>query len=229
MGLSAQINGIDIHLPPDVTGPLVNQKLRDGSYEADEANAAERCVKEGFRVLELGAGIGYVTAICARRTAPENVLAVEANPALIPVISDTLARNGAQGATVLHGAVVPRASEGETVAFRVQDHFPASRLAADGGRSVEVPAIGFHDLLRAHRPHVVLMDIEGAEAQLFDRPWKCPLRFCVLELHPHHYPPRAIKRIVDAMSAMSMTYDPAVSRGKIIGFRRVWKDDKQAG
>jgi protein-L-isoaspartate O-methyltransferase len=70
------------------------ERLRDGSYEADEANAAERCVKEGFRVLELGAGIGYVTAICARRTAPENVLAVEANPALIPVIRATLRATG---------------------------------------------------------------------------------------------------------------------------------------
>jgi tRNA G37 N-methylase Trm5 len=92
-----------------VTAPLVAERLRDGTYEADEANAAERCVKEGFRVLELGAGIGYVTAICARRTAPENVLAVEANPALIPVIETNLARNGAQDVTVLHGAVVARA------------------------------------------------------------------------------------------------------------------------
>jgi predicted methyltransferase len=73
-GLDTQINGVEIHLPPSVTAPLVVERLRDGSYEADEANAAERCVKDGFRVLELGAGIGYVTAICARRTAPENVL-----------------------------------------------------------------------------------------------------------------------------------------------------------
>lgn len=84
--------------------------------------------------------------------------------------------------------------------------------------------IGFHDLLRAHRPHVILMDIEGAEVNLFDRPWKCPLRFRVLELHPRHYLPRAVKRIVDAMSAMSMTCDPAVSRGTILRLRRVWKN-----
>lgn len=227
--VSTTINGVEIHLPPSVTAPLVTQKLRDGTYEADEANAAERCVRDGFRVLELGAGIGYVTAVCARRTAPANILAVEANPALIPVIEDNLRRNGAGDVTLLHGAVVPRAEEGQTGTFRVQDHFPASRIAGDGGRAVTVPLIGFHDLLRAHRPHVVLMDIEGAEAQLFDRPWKCPLRFCVIELHPRHYPPRAIKRIVDAMSAMSMTYDPGISRGKIIGFRRVWKDDAESG
>ena len=223
-GFTTQINGVEIHLPFTVTAPLVTQKLRDGTYEADEANAAERCVKDGFRVLELGAGIGYITSICARRTKAESILSVEANPALIPVIEDNLARNGASNVTVLHGAVVPRAVEGETGPFRVLDHFPASRMAAGAGRSVDVPLIGFHDLLRAHRPHVVLMDIEGAEVGLFDRPWKCPLRFCVMELHPRHYPPRAVKRIVDAMSEMSMTYDPAVSCGKILGFRRVWKN-----
>jgi FkbM family methyltransferase len=176
-GLDTQINGVEIHLPPSVTAPLVVERLRDGSYEADEANAAERCVKDGFRVLELGAGIGYVTAICARRTAPENVLAVEANPALIPVIESNLARNGAQGVTVLHGAVVARAEEGQKASHPsgCRITFPASRLASEGGRIVDVPMIGFHDLLRAHRPHVVLMDIEGAETQLFDRPWKCPL------------------------------------------------------
>jgi tRNA G37 N-methylase Trm5 len=109
--------------------------LRDGTYEADEANAAERCVKEGFRVLELGAGIGYVTAICARRTAPENVLAVEANPALIPVIEDNLARNGAQDVTVLHGAVVARAEEGQTTPFMCRITFPPRASPPEGGRA----------------------------------------------------------------------------------------------
>jgi FkbM family methyltransferase len=221
-GIDVTIGGVHLSLPAEVTTPPLARRLREGSYEADEARAAKHCVKEGFRVLELGAGIGYVTALCGRRTAPENILAVEAHPGMVPVLEDTLARNGAAGATVLHAAVVPSAEEGRTVAFHLADEFPASRLGACGGRQVEVPVIGFHDLLRAHRPHVVLMDIEGVEARLFDRPWRCPLRFCVLELHPKRYPARAIQRIVDAMSAMSMTYDPATSRGRVLGFRRVW-------
>jgi FkbM family methyltransferase len=222
--LEVEINGVALHVPAPLASPLVAAKLRAGTYEGDEARAAMACVKKDFRVLELGAGIGYVSALCAKRTAPANVLAVEANPELVPVIEDTLRRNGAGEATVLHAAVVPRCVEGDTGRFRVTDHFPAGRLAEAGGRMVQVPLVGIHDLLRAHRPHVVIMDIEGAEAQLFDRPWRCPLRFCVLELHPKRYPPRAIKRIVDGMSAMSMTYDPALSCGKVIGFRRVWTD-----
>jgi hypothetical protein len=68
------------------------------------------------------------------------------------------------------------------------------------------------------------MDVEGAEAEYFDRPWKCPLRFCVMEIHPKQYGAEVIKKIIDHMSAMDMTYDPVTSRGKILGFRKIWSE-----
>lgn len=217
------LNGVELALPEALATPEIAAKLADGSYEATEAQAALRCVRPGFRVLELGAGIGYVTTLCARASAPADVLSVEANPDLIPVIEANLARNGCAGVSLFHGAVTGHAEEGETAAFHVAAGYTASRLGARAGQQVEVPLIGFHDLLRAHRPHVVLMDVEGAEARFFDRPWACPLRFCAMELHPRQYPPRAIKKIVDAMSAMGMTYDPVMSSHKVLGFRKVWQ------
>jgi FkbM family methyltransferase len=225
-GPTFRLNGLTLTLPEGLATPAIHAKLSDGSYEACEARAAARCVRDGFRVLELGAGVGYVTALCAQRTAPENVLAVEANPALVPVIEANLAQNGLAGVTVLHGAAAGPVPEGATAAFHLADGFTASRLAEDGagrpGRQVTVPLVSIHDLIRAHRPHVVLIDVEGAEAEMFSRPWKCPLRFCVVELHPKKYPARTIKRIVDHMSAMDMTYDPVTSRGKVLGFRKLW-------
>ncbi|NKX44045.1 FkbM family methyltransferase [Roseicyclus persicicus] len=216
-----RLNGVRLSLPQGLATPAILGKLADGTYEADEARAADRCVREGFRVLELGAGVGYVTALCAQRTDPANVLAVEANPDLLPVIEANLARNGLSGVSLVHGAATGPVEEGATARFVVSEGFTGSSL--DGkGRAVEVPLVSVHDLIRAHKPHVVLMDVEGAEADMFGRPWKCPLRFCVMEIHPKKYPPRTIKRIVDFMSAMDMTYDPVTSRGKILGFRKVW-------
>lgn len=229
MSEAFQINGVDLVLPDGLATPKIARKLRSGLYEAAEAAAISHAVRPGFRVLELGAGLGYVTTLCARATGPANVLSVEANPALLPVIEGTLARNGCAGVDLFHGAVTPRAEEGETIDFTVSPGFTGSRLDGGKGDRIAVPAIGFHDLLHAHRPHVVIMDIEGAEARLFNRPWKCPLRFCVMELHPRLYKPRAIKRIVDAMSAMNMTYDPVSSRGKVLGFRRVWDSAEGEG
>ncbi len=219
-----QINGLELALPEALATEAIAGKLYDGTYEGDEARAVDRCVRPGFRVLELGAGLGYVGTLAAKKTEPENVLSVEANPDLLPVIGANHARNGVGEVSLMHGAVVGHAAEGATAKFHLAAGFTGSRLGAKGGRQVEVPLIGFHDLLRAHRPHVVLMDVEGAEAQFFDRPWKCPLRFCVMEIHPKQYDAAVIKKIIDRMSAMDMTYDPVTSRGKILGFRKVWSE-----
>jgi hypothetical protein len=209
-GLSARIKGIDLHVPAEMATPALARKLDDGSYEADEARAASLCVREGFRVLELGAGLGFVTAVCAQGTAPENILAIEANPALIPVIEDTLARNGAQGATVLHGAVVPRADEGATAPFHVADEMQASRLGAKA-RKERRCALG-----RLSRPDPCAST--ACRPDRYRRSGGGPVRsavalpacgICVMELHPRRYPPRVIKKIVDAMSRRwTMTYDP---------------------
>lgn len=219
-----QINGVTLTLPDDLATPAIAGKLTDGTYESDEARAADRCVRPGFRVLDLGSGVGYVATLCAQKAGAENVLTVEANPALLPVIEANLAANGQSGVSILHGAVTGPADEGATATFNVSQGFTGSSLDGAGTHQVEVPLIPITDLIRAHRPHVVLMDVEGAEAAMFTRPWKCPLRYFVLELHPKKYGPEVIKRIVDFMSAMNMTYDPVVSRGKILGFRRVWSE-----
>jgi FkbM family methyltransferase len=216
-----RLNGINLALPKALATPAIREKLGNGTYEEDEARGADRCVRPGFRVLELGAGIGYVTTICAQRAGPENVLSVEANPALLPVIEANLRRNGVSGVTLVHGAATGPVPEGATGHFALSAGYTGSSLEGKG-QGVEVPLISIHDLIRAHRPHVVLMDVEGAEAEMFNRPWKCPLRFCVMELHPKKYPASTIKKIVDFMSAMDMTYDPVTSRGKVIGFRKVW-------
>lgn len=220
--------GIRLSLPEAFAAPALVEKLTDGTYERDEGQAALRCVKPGFRVLELGAGMGFVTSICAKQAGAENVLSIEANPAMIPVIEANLALNGQSGVSLIHAAVAGRAGPEETAPFRIGNALTSSRLAGPSVTDgiVNVPLVGIADLIATQRPHVVIMDVEGAEAQLFDRKWKCPLRFLVLELHPKQYGSVVIKRIVDWASAMDMTYDPGLSRGKTLGFRKVWgKDD----
>ncbi|ABD56511.1 FkbM family methyltransferase [Jannaschia sp. CCS1] len=219
-----RLNGVDLAVPDGLANASIIEKLANGTYEEDEARSVDRCVRSGFRVLELGAGLGYVGTLAARKTEPGNVLSVEANPDLIPVIRSNHARNGVEDISLMHGAVVGYAEEAATASFHIADGFTGSRLGARGGRQVEVPLIGFHELIRAHRPHVVLMDVEGAEAAYFDRSWKCPLRFCVMEIHPKQYGAEVIKKIIDRMSAMDMTYDPVTSRGKVLGFRKVWSE-----
>ncbi len=218
-----ELNGISLHLPEALARPRIVKKIEAGKYEGHEARAAAMRIKPGFRVLELGGGMGYVGSVCAGITGGENVVTVEANPDMLPVIRANLDRNGHHSATLIHGAVTGDAAEGETLPFRRGDAFWGASLAEEDaeGDIVQVPLLRIGALLAEHRPHVVIMDIEGAERYLFDKPWPRPLRFLMLELHPARYPDTVIREVFDCMSASGMAYDPRASTGGVVGFRRL--------
>jgi len=218
------LQGITLEVPDPVQSPGLMRRLVRGTYEEDEAHAARKRIKPGFRVLELGAGLGFVSNICAARAGAENLLSVEANPAMVPVIRANLDRNGHDKAELIHAAVTGGHSGGD-IAFQANEAFLGGSLArpdATNGDLVDVPRIGIRALIARHKPQVVLMDVEGAEADLFDARWNAQLRFLIVELHPPRYPTSVIKRIVDCMSDTGLTYDPVTSRGRILGFRKVW-------
>lgn len=219
-----ELNGVSLTVPDAILTPRIAAKLAGGGYERQEVHAVQMRLKAGQRVLDLGAGLGYVAALAARIAGAENVTALEANPDLLPVIRANLERNGAGAAQLVHGAVAGAGGAGQVIAFERKPAFWASRLAvpgADTGDVVEVPVFPIAGLLAAHRPHVVIMDVEGAEAQLFERPWPRHVKAVMMELHPGRYPDSTVKQIVDCMSVSGLTYDPGPSCGRILCFRRV--------
>ncbi|MDT8328126.1 MAG: FkbM family methyltransferase [Roseovarius sp.] len=219
-----EIDGIHLVVPDEMLNPKLSDKLSTGGYEAHEAHAARMRLRAGQRVLELGSGIGYIASVCASITGAGNVVTVEGNPNMLPVIRGNLERNGFGAVTVLHGAVGGMKSDAEPIEFDNKKTFWAARIAdmdSAPDAVVSVPHLGLGDLLKTYRPHVVIMDIEGAEEHLFDAPWPAFVRAVMMELHPGRYSDVVIKRIVDCMSASGLTYDPLSSRGRILGFRRV--------
>ncbi|MBY5986343.1 FkbM family methyltransferase [Roseovarius atlanticus] len=217
------VNGVTLVVPDDMLNERVAGKLETGTYEAHEAQAAQMRLREGMRVLELGAGVGYIASICAGVAGAANVVTVEANPAMLPVIRANLDRNGYQATRLIHGAVTGE-GDAEEIAFDPKKVFWAGRIAdeeADAEKLVTVPMLPLSGLLQEHRPHLVIMDVEGAERHLFDAPWPAHVRAVMMELHPNQYPDRVIKQIVDCMSASGLTYDPGPSRGRILCFRRL--------
>ena len=227
-----ELNGVKLGVPKDIGSDHLRRKLESGGYESDEARAATRRVRPGQRVLEIGAGLGYVTTICAKKAGPENVLSVEANPKMLPVIRANLDRNGCSKVELMHAAVTGPIKDGETAPFYAGSSFwGGSLLPRDGWdlKGQEVPLLSISALLQAHRPHVVMMDIEGAEARMFSRKWPRFVQFLVMEIHPDRYEnDTVVQKIVDCMSASGLTYDHRTSAGRVLGFRRVRKREKSA-
>ena len=218
------VNGVQLVVPDEMLNERVAGKLESATYEAHEAHAAQMRLRPGMRVLELGSGVGYIASICAGVAGPENVVTVEANPAMLPVIRANLDRNGNEATRLIHGAVTGLDGEQGEIAFDPKKVFWAGRIAdedTDPEKLVQVPMLPLSGLLNDYRPHLVIMDVEGAERHLFGAPWPEHVRAVMMELHPNQYPDRVIKQIVDCMSASGLTYDPGPSRGRILCFRRL--------
>lgn len=76
-----------------------------GIYEKQEAIFVQRYLPANLPVIELGASIGVISAITARKIFPQTLYAVEANPALISIIKDNLKLNKAVNSKILNLAV----------------------------------------------------------------------------------------------------------------------------
>ena len=223
-----ELNGVILSVPAAILNEKIAAKLASGGYEGQEAAAVQMRLRPGNRVLELGSGLGYIASLCASITGPENVVTAEANPDMLPIIRGNLDRNGFQAVELIHGAVTGLEETAQEVHFERKKSFWAARLADEGSDPdalVTVPMLGLHALLADYRPHMVIMDIEGAEAHLFERKWPRYVKSVMMELHPKQYPDTVINKIVDCMSSSGLTYDPGPSRGRIIGFRRVRHQD----
>ncbi|NNK78874.1 MAG: FkbM family methyltransferase [Litoreibacter sp.] len=222
--LEFELDGFSFTIPRILLSDRLAGKLRSGNYEMNDARAVRSRLQPGDRVLELGTGLGYVGALCAEVVGPDRVTCVEAHPDMVEVARNNLARNGFSATQVIHGALTPESDSDPQVAFRMGPAFWSSALARpqdDPADIVEVPALKLGALLEVHKPNMLIVDIEGGEAFLFEDPLPARLHTVVVELHPGRYPPTVIKQVFDFMSANGLTYDPDGSRGGVVTFQRV--------
>lgn len=216
-----ELSGVSLEVPDQLLTKRIRAKLEAGQYEANEARAAQLMIDYGDRVLELGAGVGYISTICAMLAGAQNVMAVEANTRLLNTIRRNLDHNDCAETVLLHGAVVQAKPRGGRVLLKNARAFWASGVqASESEDAISVPALELGDLFEVHKPTVVIMDVEGAEADLFDAPWPDHVRVVALELHPNIYDDTVIKHIFEALAASGLIYSPDLSRGALVGFCR---------
>lgn len=211
--------GIRLPFVPSIITPRIERPLRSGRYEGGEAAALRRILRPGDRVLELGAGLGLLSTIAAQAEGVASVTAVEANPDLIPLIRETHRLNGVAGVDLRNGVVT--AGDGPPLPFYIRPDFWASSL--DPGprafsRTALVPRLALADLIADTAPTVIVCDIEGGEAGLFDGADLSGLRELVIEMHPAIYGPEGEGAIVAALARQGL--EPAADNAPASTVRR---------
>lgn len=207
-----------------ITGKL-RGALRENRYEAKETNCILKLVRDGDTVIELGAGIGYMSTLVATRRKIKNVFAFEANPNLIPYIQSVYAANNLTNAHVIHGLLDKRNGSSD---FYVRNNLLSSSMTPQDDdtekttHKVKVDVLNAGHVFEEIKPDILIADIEGAEATLLPQLDLTSLRGAMIELHPQLVGPEGVNAVFRAMMDAGLAYYPRASTNKVVSFRRAW-------
>lgn len=209
---------------PGITRQLRNRIYRN-SYEWQERKIISANLSPYDMVLEIGAGMGIISTLCAKRIGGERVNCYEANPALEPIIRRTHSLN----------RVVPRLTiacvgpeDGERT-FYVKEQLVSSSPTQRSGASqaITVPQLGLQGLLHAFQPTFLIADVEGYETELFSRVDLSSVTKMCIELHPHVIGNEATSRIIQNILNQGFSLEMDTSQGRVAFFSR--RHGREAG
>jgi FkbM family methyltransferase len=196
----------------------VERALSRGGYERQELRLIGEVLAPDDVVLEVGAGLGLVSAYCAQRVGSARVFACEADPDLEPCIRETYALNGVEP-TLDMCAVGAHA--GRITLYR-DKHLVSSSVVRRraGARPIEVPGKALNYLVERVRPTLLIVDAEGAERELFEGARLPNVTKIVLELHDRIIGAPGTDRVRATLARMGFQEDRRLSSPEHLVLRR---------
>ena len=202
------VRGVRLELGPQVT-PELRRVIYRERYERREAICLERILRPSDRFVEIGAGMGFLSALAALRIGSERVATYEADPRMLPLIRRTWELNGV-APELVHGVL----GEGDgVVAFHVEKSFVSSSVhrRSTTAVAVEVPQLDAAREMARHRPTVVAMDVEGAERELVSSvSWEGVDRL-VIDLHPGVIGRDGVAEVLDVLACVGFVANRRLS------------------
>jgi FkbM family methyltransferase len=198
-------------------------RIATARNQTEEFKGAHGAVRPGDVVLELGGGLGVISAALRRRTAVSRIISFEANPDLLTYAKLTHQLNGVSNIEVLHGAVLSR-SEAPTVSFYRHPYVSAGSVlhTAHSLDRIEVPVVKLQELLAQLVPNLLIVDIEGAELDLFEGAESLgSVDRISLELHPQIYGSGGVLGVFRALCRLGFAYDTDLSNGINVVLHRI--------
>jgi FkbM family methyltransferase len=196
----------------------VEQAISRGAYERNELRLIGLVLSAGDIVLEVGAGLGLVSAYCAKRLGSSRVFAFEANPDLEPRIRETYALNSVEP-TLEMCAIGPTA--GRVTLYRTK-HLLSSSINRRNAKAlpIEVPGKALSYVVEKVRPTLLIIDVEGTETELFDHAQLPGVTKVVLELHQRVIGAAKARQVRAAVAALGFREDRGLSSHEHLVFRR---------
>lgn len=158
---------------------LASHLLFDGFWEFWLTKFFANHIKPGDTVIDVGANLGYYSVLAADLVGPEgHVVAVEPNPAIFQLLTQSMRVNGFAGRCDLRNIALGGSEKPKTLPFFVPNGEPKNgRFLQDGetpeqlnrhGEVFEVKT-GTLDPGNLDRVDLIKIDVEGAEIAVLDQ------------------------------------------------------------
>ena len=176
----------------------INKNLRHhfykGTYEGEELKVLKQVLTSSDKILEIGAGIGFLSTFCAKFIGDNNVVAYEANPQMIQKIKETYALNDIN--PTIHNIILSD-RDGESD-FYLEPEFWASSMIkiSDQSKLVKVKTKNINSAITDNKTNFLIIDIEGGEKSLIPLIDFSNITKLLIELHPNILVDNAISIII---------------------------------
>ena len=160
----------------------IRKQLLEKRYEHQELILVREAILPTDKVLEAGAGIGFIGIACAQICGTDNLLSYEPNPAMKPLIEANYALNGFK--PNLRNKVLAPVS-GVLEFYFSEGVLSSSLIDRNEGGATKVAADAISDVIETFAPTALVIDVEGAEIDLMRA---CDLEGVdkiIIEMHPH--------------------------------------------
>ena len=198
-------------------------RLRRGVFEANEAEAALRTVRPGDVVLELGAGLGFLSSLMALKRRVAAVHSFEPNPHLVPYIQTVHAANGLSNTHVKNGILGTRKGE---ATFYLRPDLTTSSLQQEEGEAdlpkTRIPVHNAKAVFDAVKPTVLYCNMKGQEAKAIPQLPLTGLRAAIIAFTPQNSTPDDVNAVFKPLMEAGLAYYHRGSAGKVICMRDAW-------
>ena len=212
------VAGIELPLKHPLITPPIERDIYFGDYERKELDVIERRLEPADTVMEVGAGIGFLSAYCARVLGDDRVFAYEANPALLELVTAVHARNKVrpQVTQALLGE-----GDGERDFFVEPDYWASSLVRrSPKATCVRIRQIDFNSELRRVAPSFLIVDIEGGEYELLRNADLSGVSKLCIEIHPDVLGNARVSEMFARLMGAGLALDFTLMRKNVFYFYR---------
>lgn len=158
---------VDSPVAAEIITPSLHAEISGGTYAASMVASLENAIADGDRVLVIGTALGILSTLAAKSRRVSEVIAIEMDSRVIPLINRVHALNGVRGVQTLNG--VPTSGQrGGVPVFARFDPRMSSPLPDEGAwsQAMLVPFVDLGLILADEKISLIVCDVPYCAAQM---------------------------------------------------------------